>query len=184
VVTLTELADRIKDLEIARFFRLTLVKWHKLLEKPREGVIVYADGSDWDPGEGIGLYQYRAGEWKLIAMTSVVQTFSAGQAGEYTTLTSSSNSIAINLSDSNNFKHTLTENTTLAAPSSPVAGQAGVIQITQDSTARTLAFNSFWKWPGGTVGTVSTGSGEVDVISYVVNSSAAYATCVMLNDIS
>ena len=105
-------------------------------------------------------------------------------AGAYKTLTSSSASIAINLADSNNFKHTLTEDTTLAAPSNPTAGQAGVIQFNQHASApKTLAFNAFWKWPGGTDGTLTATNSAVDVMSYVVDSSEAFATCVMLNDI-
>jgi len=106
-------------------------------------------------------------------------------AGAYKTLTSSSASIAINLADSNNFKHTLTEDTTLAAPSNPTAGQAGVIQFNQHASApKTLAFNAFWKWPGGTDGTLTATNSAVDVMSYVVDSSEAFATCVMLNNIS
>lgn len=106
-------------------------------------------------------------------------------AGAYKTLTSSSASIAINLDDSNNFKHTLTEDTTLAAPSNPTAGQAGVIQFNQHASApKTLAFNAFWKWPGGTDGTLTATNSAVDVMSYVVDSSEAFATCVMLNNIS
>lgn len=105
-------------------------------------------------------------------------------AGAYKTLTSSSASIAINLADSNNFKHTLTEDTTLAAPSNPTAGQAGVIQFNQHASApKTLAFNAFWKWPGGTDGSLTATNSAVDVMSYVVDSSEAFATCVMLNDI-
>jgi len=105
-------------------------------------------------------------------------------AGAYKTLTSSSASIAINLADSNNFKHTLTEDTTLAAPSNPTAGQAGVIKFNQHASApKTLAFNAFWKWPGGTDGTLTATNSAVDVMSYVVDSSEAFATCVMLNDI-
>ena len=105
-------------------------------------------------------------------------------AGAYKTLTSSSASIAINLADSNNFKHTLTEDTTLAAPSNPTAGQAGVIQFNQHaSSPKTIAFNAFWKWPGGTDGVLTATNSAVDVMSYVVDSSEAFATCVMLNDI-
>ena len=106
-------------------------------------------------------------------------------AGAYKSLTSSSASIAINLADSNNFNHTLTEDTTLAAPSNPTAGQAGVIQFNQHaSSPKTIAFNAFWKWPGGTDGALTATNSAVDVMSYVVDSSEAFATCVMLNDIS
>lgn len=31
--------------------------------RPREGMIVYADGSLWDPGSGAGFYGYESGAW-------------------------------------------------------------------------------------------------------------------------
>lgn len=31
--------------------------------KPREGWVVRADGSNWNPGAGAGVYEYRAGAW-------------------------------------------------------------------------------------------------------------------------
>lgn len=31
--------------------------------KPRNGMVVYADGTDWDPGDGEGLYIREAGSW-------------------------------------------------------------------------------------------------------------------------
>lgn len=37
--------------------------WHVEPEKPREGQTVYADGSDWDPGFGEGLYSYDGTNW-------------------------------------------------------------------------------------------------------------------------
>ncbi len=36
-------------------------------EKPRAGMLVYADGSNWDPGSGEGLYRYSSGlAWVFI----------------------------------------------------------------------------------------------------------------------
>lgn len=32
-------------------------------EKNREGRVVFADGVDWNPGSGAGLYEYRGGTW-------------------------------------------------------------------------------------------------------------------------
>lgn len=108
----------------------------------------------------------------------------ASNAGAYKVLTSASTSIAIDLAESNNFRHTLTENTTLAAPTNPTPGQAGVIQFNQHSSSpKTISFNAFWRWPGGTDGALTATNSAVDVMSYVVDSSAAFATCVMLNDI-
>ena len=35
--------------------------------KPREGMIVYADGTHWDPGAGKGAYVYKGGGgWVLL----------------------------------------------------------------------------------------------------------------------
>lgn len=31
--------------------------------RPREGMIVFADGTSWDPGSGAGSYEYRGGVW-------------------------------------------------------------------------------------------------------------------------
>lgn len=31
--------------------------------KPRDGMIAFADGSEWDPGSGRGLYSYEGGAW-------------------------------------------------------------------------------------------------------------------------
>jgi hypothetical protein len=32
----------------------------------KEGMIRQADGTDWNPGAGAGLYQYRSGSWARI----------------------------------------------------------------------------------------------------------------------
>lgn len=34
--------------------------------KPRSGKIVLADGTDWDPGAGQGVYAYYAGAWNKL----------------------------------------------------------------------------------------------------------------------
>lgn len=35
--------------------------------KPRNGQIVYADGTLWNPGSGRGLYYYKGNAWQFIA---------------------------------------------------------------------------------------------------------------------
>lgn len=35
-------------------------------DKPQEGMIAYANGSEWDPGSGAGLYKYLGGGWVLL----------------------------------------------------------------------------------------------------------------------
>lgn len=36
---------------------------HAAPTRPREGMLAVADGTDWDPGAGAGLYIYRSGSW-------------------------------------------------------------------------------------------------------------------------
>jgi hypothetical protein len=117
------------------------------------------------------------------AKTNAVQSFSVAQRGTPTSLTSSSASIAVNLALSNNFSHALTENTTLANPTNIVAGQCGTIVFTQNaSAAKTLAFGSYWKFPGGTAPTLTTTLSAVDTLAYYVESSTRI-TCRMLGDV-
>jgi hypothetical protein len=40
-----------------------LDKLHVEPSRPREGDIRYADGSDWNPGSGVGTYEYRGSAW-------------------------------------------------------------------------------------------------------------------------
>lgn len=35
-----------------------LTELHEAPEKPADGMMVYADGADWDPGSGKGFYRY------------------------------------------------------------------------------------------------------------------------------
>ena len=34
--------------------------------KPREGMLAVADGTDWNPGSGKGLYEYRNSSWAKL----------------------------------------------------------------------------------------------------------------------
>lgn len=44
---------------------------HDAPPRPQEGMVAFADGVDWNPGEGPGLYQYYAGTWHKISLTSI-----------------------------------------------------------------------------------------------------------------
>ena len=35
-------------------------------ERPRQGMVVFADGTNWDPSDGEGLYVYKSGGWTFI----------------------------------------------------------------------------------------------------------------------
>lgn len=74
--------------------------------------------------------------------------------------------VTIDCDNGNYFKLAPNQNFTLANPTNPPAGAMTIqIQVTQDSTARTISWGTKWKWPGGTAGTLSTGSGDIDLIT-------------------
>lgn len=43
-----------------------LVKLNVEPEKPRDGLTVYADGTNWNPGSGEGVYTYYAAAWRKL----------------------------------------------------------------------------------------------------------------------
>jgi hypothetical protein len=59
---LQKLEQKLQELDHIRFAK-TFAEPAKL----RDGLIVYADGVEWDPGSGIGLYRYEAGTgWEFL----------------------------------------------------------------------------------------------------------------------
>jgi hypothetical protein len=110
------------------------------------------------------------------AKTDVVQSYTKAQRGTPVSLTSTSASIAVDFSLANNFTHTTTENTTLANPTNIVAGQAGIIVITQGATARTLAYGSYWKFASGSVPSLTASASAVDVLVYYAESTTRITT--------
>ena len=104
-----------------------------------------------------------------------------GQRGEITTLTDAA-TIAIDLADSNNFKVTLGGNRQLGNPSNMISGQSGAIWITQDATgSRTLNYDSYWDFAGGSAPTLTTSGTSVDCLVYAVQSSTRITTQAILN---
>ena len=115
------------------------------------------------------------------AKTDVAQTFTTGQRGEITTLTSAT-TITIDMNDSNNFACTLGHNATFANPSNLTAGQSGSIFLVQDGTgSRTGSWGSQWDFVGGTAPTLTTTAAAVDRIDYVVRSATSIHAVATLN---
>lgn len=46
--------------------RVTLQVLHKAPEKYREGTIICADGTNFDPGAGAGFYGFHSGTWNKL----------------------------------------------------------------------------------------------------------------------
>ena len=116
-----------------------------------------------------------------VAGLAVAQSFTKAQRGTPVALTDAS-TIAVDLSLGNNFTVTLAGNRTLGAPTNATAGQSGVIVVTQDGTgSRTLAYNSAYKFAGGTAPTLTTTASAVDVLAYYVESSTRITVTSLLN---
>ena len=89
--------------------------------------------------------------------------------GATITAATSASTITLDFGASVHHSVTLAHNTTFADPSNEVVGESGSIIITQDGTgSRTAAWNSAWKWTGGTAPTLSTAASAVDRIDYLV----------------
>ena len=103
------------------------------------------------------------------AKTDVAQSFTAAQRGTVSALTDGA-TITPDFAVANNFSVTLGGNRTLANPTNLTTGQSGVIRIAQDGTgSRTLAYGSYWKFPGGTAPTLTTAASSIDILAYYVD---------------
>ena len=85
-------------------------------------------------------------------------------------LTSTSNAIAVDLADGNFYSHTLTENSSMSNPSNMPVGKTQEVTffISQNSTAYTLEWGTFYNVIGATIAAIGTGTGvecRVDAIA-------------------
>lgn len=112
-----------------------------------------------------------------VARTNATQNFTAAQRGDIVTLSDGA-TIAPDFDGGNNFAVTISGNRTLSNPTNIGAGQSGVIVIT-NAGANTLAFGSYWKFPGGTAPTI-TASGT-DVLVYYCDSTTRISANLLAN---
>tara|TARA_Y100001937_G_scaffold73083_1_gene99373 strand:+ start:134 stop:784 length:651 start_codon:yes stop_codon:yes gene_type:complete len=125
-----------------------------------------------------------------FAKTNVAQSFTKGQRGTPVALTDAA-SVAVDLSLGNNFTLLCTSSVgatrALANPTNAVAGQSGLITITQASGGgNALTFSSNYKFAGGSGQapslTTATG-GAVDVLPYSVKSATEIIIGKPLSDV-
>ena len=99
-----------------------------------------------------------------------------------TTALSDGATIATDCSLGNVFTVTLGGNRTLSNPTNIAAGATYIWVVTQDGTGgRTLAFGSYFKFPGGTAPTLTTTAGGVDIISAVASDTTHLLSAPVLN---
>ena len=101
-----------------------------------------------------------------------------GNKASYSTISgvgTISGQITLDFSQANNFSLTLGGTSSFNAPSNQSAGQNGIIFILQDPNVgnRALSFSGQWNFPNGNAPSVSTASGAVDMLGYVVRSGGA-----------
>lgn len=82
--------------------------------KPREGMIVWADGTSWNPGYGAGPYTYKAGAWSFIGFQSIPQN---SKSAAYTTVLSDAGKHILHpLADNNARTFTIDSNANVPYP--------------------------------------------------------------------
>tara|TARA_R110002049_G_scaffold198681_4_gene368759 strand:+ start:299 stop:832 length:534 start_codon:yes stop_codon:yes gene_type:complete len=157
-----------------RLARGTYSNLNSSLSDLQEGEIVYATDQDkLYVKEGAALVSTQATVDPDTAVTDVAQTFTAGQRGEITTLTSGS-TVTPDFAASNNFTLTLGASLTIANPTNLVVGQSGSIFLIQDGTgSRTITWGSHFDWAGGSAPDISSTAGYVDRLDYIVRTTTS-----------
>jgi len=111
------------------------------------------------------------------------QTFGElATAAEWTTqqnfnelaITSSSNATAWNTDTAQCALHTMTENTTISAPSNLNAGGTYLLRVVQAAGLYTLAFNAVFKWGEASTPTAPSASGDVLILSFYSDGTNMY----------
>lgn len=114
-----------------------------------------------------------------VTLTDVGTTSIEGAAYTKTdTVSSAAGTLTVDCDGSNVFKTTLTENVTLVLNNAS-DGQTVNILFTQDGTgSRTASWPVSFKWAGGSAASLSTGAGEVDLLTATRIGSNWYATLI------
>lgn len=110
--------------------------------------------------------------WTAIAgsVLATANVWSAGQRGVVAALPASA-SVTPDFATANNFSLTANQNFTLANATNAVAGQSGIIAVTQDATgSRVLTLGANYKKAGGAAIVLTTAAGSVDYLTYYVES--------------
>lgn len=109
------------------------------------------------------------------AKIDVAQNWTAQQRFGPQAISSSSNATAWDVSTRQVATLTMTENTTVTA-SNIVAGTFYTLKVIQGASAYTLAWDGAFKWAGGIAPTLSTGNGDVDVLTFYSDGTNLYGS--------
>ena len=110
-----------------------------------------------------------------VAVLNTAQQYSRAHNFAATALTITSGTIPWDLSQNQVATLTVTTNSTMNTPTNPQAGATYVMIVTQGTGGNnTLSFSTAYKFPGGSAPSLSTGSSQVDVLSFVSNGTVLY----------
>jgi hypothetical protein len=110
-----------------------------------------------------------------VAVVNTAQQYSRAHNFAATALTITSGTIPWDLSQNQVATLSVTTNSTLNTPTNPQAGATYVLITTQGTGgSNTLSFSTAYKFPGGSAPVLSTGSSQVDVLSFVSNGTVLY----------
>ena len=106
-----------------------------------------------------------------------------GTIGEVSALGNISGDTTLDFKTANNFSMTLTGTSRLMNPTTLVAGQSGVLFISQDSNgSRLLSYQDYWDFPdGGTAPVLTTTANAVDMIVWIARSSTKISAQLVAN---
>lgn len=110
-----------------------------------------------------------------VAVVNTAQEYSRTHNFDATSLTITSGTVPWDLSQNQVAKLTVTTNSTMNTPTNPVDGATYMLVVTQGTGGNnTLSFSTAYKFPGGIVPSLSTGSADVDVLTFVSNGTVLY----------
>lgn len=110
-----------------------------------------------------------------MAVLNTAQQYTRAHNFAATALTITSGTIPWDLSQNQVATLTVTTNSTMNTPTNPQAGATYVLIVTQGTGgSNTLSFSTAYKFPGGVAPVLSTGSAQVDVLSFVSNGTLLY----------
>lgn len=141
---------------------------HEAADNPHPAYLTQAEADVLyapDGSASVAAHVAEADPHAQYAREGTVNVFTKNQSVAAVSL-GSGVSPAIDAALSNNFKITLGANNTLVDPTNLTEGMILNFAITQDATGgRTLAYGSLFKFPGGTVPTLSTAANAKDFMS-------------------
>ena len=110
-----------------------------------------------------------------VAVLNTAQQYSRAHNFAATALTITSGTVPWNLAENQVATLTVTTNSTMNTPTNPQAGSTYVMIVTQGTGgSNTLSFSTAYKFVGGSAPVLSTGSAQVDVLSFVSNGTVLY----------